>query len=382
MSKPKMLYISAEDPWDRKSWSGIHFAQITQLKKYFDVTHTGPIRPAMLCLLIKAINKILFMVIKKRYNYDHSLIVGRQNAKKIKNFLLQGHDVIFCSSSKDIAGLSTSIPIVYATDGTFDLVHNYYPGFSSLLRYSVKESNAVEQKAIHSSSLVLFSSEWGASSAIDTYQSAKNKVHVIPYGANIEGPDSYERKEREPLSPFHILFIGVDWERKGGETVYKTCRLLKAKGHNIKLTFIGCKPPFEVTEDWIHYIESLNKNIPEEKEAFKSYLNRSHLLFLPTKADCTPIVFCEAAAYGLPIVSTQTGGVSSLVKDNFNGYCLPLNATEHDFSGCIEKLIVNNQLYAQLSKNSRQLYEESFNWEKWGETVNERIHQLLAKQKI
>lgn len=35
-----------------------------------------------------------------------------------------------------------------------------------------------------------------------------------------------------------------------------------------------------------------------------------HLLLLPTRAECAGIVFNEASAYGVPILLTDTGGVS------------------------------------------------------------------------
>ncbi|WP_137463714.1 glycosyltransferase, partial [Escherichia coli] len=42
-------------------------------------------------------------------------------------------------------------------------------------------------------------------------------------------------------------------------------------------------------------------------------------LLLPTIADCYGMVFCEAAAFGLPVVATDTGGVSSIVINERTG---------------------------------------------------------------
>jgi glycosyltransferase involved in cell wall biosynthesis len=45
---------------------------------------------------------------------------------------------------------------------------------------------------------------------------------------------------------------------------------------------------------------------------------------LPTQADCVPVVLTEASAYGLPILSTAVGGVSTIGEDKVNGRVFPL----------------------------------------------------------
>ena len=41
----------------------------------------------------------------------------------------------------------------------------------------------------------------------------------------------------------NILFLGVDWYRKGGDLVYDTFLKLIEAGYNIHLTVCGCVPP-------------------------------------------------------------------------------------------------------------------------------------------
>ena len=54
-------------------------------------------------------------------------------------------------------------------------------------------------------------------------------------------------------------------------------------------------------------------------------------MFMPTRADCTPISFCEAASYGLPVISTDTGGVAAVVEPGETGILLPLNASAEQY---------------------------------------------------
>ncbi|WP_332125931.1 glycosyltransferase, partial [Escherichia coli] len=59
-------------------------------------------------------------------------------------------------------------------------------------------------------------------------------------------------------------------------------------------------------------IDKINKNNVEEYQKFIDVLSNADILLLPTIAECYGMVFCEAAAYGLPVVATDTGGISSI----------------------------------------------------------------------
>ena len=130
------------------------------------------------------------------------------------------------------------------------------------------------------------------------------------------------------------------------------------------MLIIGCNPP--INEDWVTIIPFLNKNNPTEFVELQNYLSSSHFLFIPTVADCTPIAFCEAAGYGLPVISTDTGGVNAHVENNYNGLLLPENALANDYAIAIEKLLENPNLVQEMSHNARAKYEQELNWKKWG----------------
>ena len=54
-------------------------------------------------------------------------------------------------------------------------------------------------------------------------------------------------------------------------------------------------------------------------------------MLFPTRADCTPIALCEAAAYGIPVVAADVGGISSIVTPN-TGRLMPATSTPEDYA--------------------------------------------------
>ena len=137
----------------------------------------------------------------------------------------------------------TDLPIVYASDVTYALLNNYYPEFTNLFARSVRNGNLIEEHAIRRSEAVLFSSDWAARSAIDDYGADPSKVHVLPFGANLDQvPGRSVVLEHEQSGTCKLLFLAVSWERKGGEIARETLVDLIRLGIDAKLYGVRLRP--------------------------------------------------------------------------------------------------------------------------------------------
>lgn len=382
MKKYKILFLSEADPLDKRAWSGTLYHMHTQLSKYFEVTNAGPIPflSGFWAFAFKFYASFNNRIFHKFYDTGHSKLVGRLNLQKIKSKVFGDYDFIYAPiASREISQVKNlKTPVLYASDITFDLIKEKY-GFDILFDFSKKEGDEVEQMAIANATLCLYCSDWAAQSAIKTYGASTDKVFVVPLGANISSLPSYNAEEKVNFETLEILFLGVDWIRKGGETVLKTYDLLKSQGYQVHLTICGCVPPLDLSNTDITVIPFLNKSNPDDAKAFDVLLTNSHLLFVPSQAEAFGVVFCEAAAYGVPVISRDAGGISSIVKNGINGYCLSANATEHDYFNTIINIIKDKKHYLKLSQDSRKMYLERLNWDSWGESVAKIIKDYLQK---
>jgi glycosyltransferase involved in cell wall biosynthesis len=89
-------------------------------------------------------------------------------------------------------------------------------------------------------------------------------------------------------------------------------------------------------------------------------------------------VFCEAAAYGIPVFATRTGGVPSLVRDGVNGFTLPPEARGREYASRIAELFAAPERYRRMTRDSRDEFENRLNWDSWGRRVSSLIEQRLA----
>lgn len=152
----------------------------------------------------------------------------------------------------------------------------------------------------------------------------------------------YELKKDYPNAS--LCMVGPD-----KENLILECKEL-AKNLKVAVTFTGLLPK----EDWVLLSEDCT-----------IFINTSHY-------DNTPVSLIEAMSVGLPIVTTNVGGIPYLVKDKENAL-LVNDAAVLEMVAAIKILLGNKELTQELIRNSRKLVEE-FDWEivkkQWFEILN------------
>ena len=378
----KIAFLTSTNVRDKHAWSGIHYYMARALERNVgEVNCLGPVDLKFHIHKGRVLSFLSQKLVDKRFDYTHSFSVAKEYAKvfseKLKN---KKYDLIFApASSSEIAFLETKIPIVYLSDTTFANMVDYYPAYSKLTKKSLLQGHEIERRAITNAKFALYPSEWAANSALKDYNADKSKVHVIPMGANIDEPPPCEKVLKKiKTGKCCLLFLGVNWERKGGEVAFDCMVKMNDMGIETLLTVCGCIPPKKFSHTKMKVIPFINKNDKEQYKQFENLLLNSDFLILPTKAECYGIVFCEASAYGLPSIVNDTGGVSGAVTNGKNGFLLPSNSTGNDYAKLIADVFRNDEKYDSLVKSSRNIFEMKLNWDAWAKKVK---NLLLVIQK-
>lgn len=350
------------------------------LSEIADIEIIGPLKNRWRFPL-KIVTKIHDTLSKKKFSPNHIPLVAkgyaRQIEKKLKN---RDFDYIICpAGSEIIAYLNTDIPIVYISDSTFACMIDYYPGFSNLIEISKKWGMEIERRAIERASLVICTSNWALGYVTDVYNCPKEKVEVISLGSNMEVLPEREkiiRIRQEKIEKLKLVWVGVDWERKGGQIAYDAMVEMNRRGYNTELIVCGCTPPKENTHKGLKCEGFLNKNNLEELNKINEIYLDSNIFIMPTKQECAGIVFSEASSYGLPILTFDTGGVSNYVENKVNGFRLPLGSSYIEFVDKLEELIINKNLYTQISREALDKYERELNWGVWTQVLRDRLKKI------
>ena len=289
-------------------------------------------------------------------------------------------DVIFSPGSIPIAHLESEIPVVFWTDATFAGITDYYSHFTNLSPRTLREGRAMELRALTNCSLAIYTSDWAARSAIDNYDVDPAKVKVVPYGANVASDRDEAGIRRlignRDLGGCELLFVGVDWERKGGPISLETTRILNRMGLHTRLHVVGCEQPGE-TPDFVIRHGFVSKKSAEGAALLDRLFSESHFLIVPSRAECFGLVFAEASSFGLPSLAAVTGGVPSVVAQDVNGALFPLEATGEAYADYIQRMMGEPDRYARLALDSFAEFKARLNWEVAGCEVV-RLMKTLA----
>jgi glycosyltransferase involved in cell wall biosynthesis len=337
-----------------------------------DVDFLGPVKfPRVLDKVLRGIAKFNRMFFKEEYYTKYSLLQNIYSTwylrKKMKG---RKYDFICApASSPALAYFRTKLPIVHVHDATFKLLSNYYKEFEKASRFTRWEGQLLEKKALGKGSFFVYSSRWAARSAMEDYGVPAENILIRPLGANMDhAPSADVIFEKEKNGTLTLLYLAVEWERKGGAIAFEALKALHdVYGIKAKLIVCGCIPPDNFRHPFMEVIPFLNKNKKEDHDLFVSLLSSIHFLILPTRADCSLLVACESNAYGVPAITTATGGVPDVVIDGVNGYCLPYEAPGGEYARIIAALYLDKPRYHALIASSRKRYEDELNWDKWAE---------------
>jgi len=367
----KIAYYSKNDPLDKRSWSGTTYYLGQALQRNIgDVHFLGPVHfNRYFDKIIRGMVKFCRVVLDSNYVAKYSLLQNWYAVRYLKAKMKgRRYDCIIApAAAPELGLLRTDIPIIYMGDATYRLYSRFYhKEFNKLNAFSRWEGEHLEKLSLRKSELYIFSSQWAADSAINDYGVPADKVEVIPLGANMDftpAADTIFNKELNKI--LTLLYLAVDWDRKGGSIAFEALQALKRQGLPAKLVVCGCVPPPGFEDPDMEVIPFLNKNLEEDHERFVQLLSSVHFLILPTRADCSLLVACESNAYGVPAITTNTGGVPDIVKDGVNGYCLPFEAGGEAYAEIIASIYTDRERYHQLIRSSRKRFEEVLNWDQW-----------------
>jgi len=237
--------------------------------------------------------------------------------------------------------------------------------------------------AYQNATVLLYSSYWAARSALEDYGVDPQKVHTIFFGANLDTIPSREmvlaKKKSERC---RLLFMGLGWERKGGAIAFETLLELEKLGIQAELIVCGCTPPKEVAHERMRIIPFLDKNDERQSKETENLYAMSDFLLVPTRCDAYGHVFCEASAFGLPSITTNTGGVPEVVRNGENGYVLPYSARGSEYAQMIAEIYQDDQRYTALVKSSRAAFESRLNWDTWGRAVKDLLQRVISPAEV
>ncbi len=378
----RIAYTSTFDSRDVHNWSGTPFHMSHALADQgVDVEYIGDLKRKLPPFFkIKQTYKKFLCGQREspRFNVVAAKYYSEQAAKKLAGMSV---DAVVSPLINPIAYLDCKQPIVLWTDALYASLLGFYPPFSYHSSSSILQGNEITNACLSRCSLAIFSSDWAANSALELYGVSREKVKVVPFGANIDSwPSNDEINtiiQQRSKTTIKLLFLAKSWERKGGDVVLAVAKALHDAGQPVELTIVGYNPP-GMTEipPYVKCLGYISKHTPEGKANIRRLLAETHFLFVPSRAEAYGIVFCEANAFGVPCLTTYVGGIATIVKDNINGMTFGLDASVQSYCDYITNLMHDRKRYDDMAKASYHEFISRLNWSVSALTVKQMIAEL------
>jgi glycosyltransferase involved in cell wall biosynthesis len=209
---------------------------------------------------------------------------------------------------------------------------------------------------------------WAARSAAGDFGVPEEKIVVVPPGLP-PAPAATSTRRVEPGPP-RIAFVGHDWRRKGGDRLLRWHRDHWQGRAELVLCSAGAPrhrlPPGVVVHRALPYAEVRGTLLPS-----------ADLFVLPTRKDMSPWAVLEAAAAGLPVVTSDIGALREMVVDGVTGYLVPPD-DDDGFVSAVESLLEDPGRRARMGLAARRHVAANFDAESSGDRLLAAVVSLAG----
>lgn len=225
------------------------------------------------------------------------------------------------------------------------------------------------------------------------YRAPRRKIEILPPGVNLARfhpmPQAEARAAigiKEPCRLF--LFVGRIEPLKGVDTIFEAIALLRQTAPDLSrslcLSIIGGAPDVSGENAEMDRLKGLRQSLgledvvvflgAKDQDALHHYYAASEALIIPSDYESFGMVALESMACGTPVIASNVGGLSFLVRDGVNGYHVPVRDPVA-LRDRIQLLLQHPELRAILSENAA-LDAVGYSWNQIGDRLVEIITRV------
>jgi glycosyltransferase involved in cell wall biosynthesis len=207
----------------------------------------------------------------------------------------------------------------------------------------------IHKKVLNSQKYVIGLTDSVVEELSKDYNIPRNKLRKgrLPFSVDL---DLFLPSPNRNDGTVNILFVGGDFERKGGDVLLDW--FIKQREPQLQMTMLTGHHPGD-------FKNVIIRNDVQYGELQHIELFKEHDIFvLPTKCDGYPSVIGEAACSGLAILTTkQALGAPEIIRNGINGY---ICNSQEELLNQLGQLIQNKALIESMKRNSRRIMEKEF----------------------
>lgn len=165
--------------------------------------------------------------------------------------------------------------------------------------------------------------------------------------------------------------------KNGIDTLIESAKIAVKKNPRLVFLVVGKGPDFEKVKEEIEQLgiqEKLRLMGFISDDILPFYYNVADFFVLPSKSgEGLPLVALEAMACGLPVIATNVGGISEVMKKDY-GKLVPPNSPDALAQAILE---FSQKELSAIKKDLRALIEQKYSWDKNVEKLVKIYEELI-----
>jgi glycosyltransferase involved in cell wall biosynthesis len=240
-------------------------------------------------------------------------------------------------------------------------------GFESKDAEILRQAIEGEEMFLRACDLVWTNSSWTAG-ALSRRGVPADKLWAHPPACCLPDPGTQDRN----WEGLEILFVGKDWERKGGPLLVEAFRIVRQRFPKARLTVAGCSP--RIHQDGVRILGFLDKQNPKDARLLHRCFQEATLFCMPTHWDTTGVVYMEAALYGLPVVMLKGQAREEIFPNDMAVHVD--SASSQDLGDILIELAENPTQMQGMGSLGRQRIREQYTWPAFAGKLMGRVARL------
>ena len=212
-------------------------------------------------------------------------------------------------------------------------------------------------------------SDWLRRSFVEDYGQNPAKVVTVGAGANLrELPQVPDRTYEQP----RFLFVGKQWERKGGPQLLEAFGHVRAERPDAELWVVGPEQP--VAGPGVRFFDRISRASADGERRLGEFYEGATAFAMPSVYEPFGIVFLEAMAYGLACIASDRCAMPEIVADGVSGFTVDA----HDVDALGQRLLelTDPERARAFGEAGRLRLVERFTWD----AVAGRIVDAIANR--
>jgi len=382
--KPSVLFLCEGNAETYDSWSGVSRSVLSHLRalghrvEAADADLYGAER-MMVALRTLSVPRKRWWV---RYHLHDAAFRARSRACA-RAVGARGEVDVLLQVGATFEAPEIGVPLVLYCDSNVEISRlGAASGQSEVAMLTERERSEVrerEARVYARAALIFTMSERLRRSFIEDFGVPADRLVTVHCGPNVPVPPPRDEVAlTDPGLPPRILFIGRDFERKGGPVLLQAFDLVRHRIPDARLTVVGGRPAHGSAPEHVEYLGYLDRDTESGRAAMDAAYRSATVFCLPTRFEPFGTSFVEAMMYGLPCIGPSTWAVPEIIADGETGTLVPPEDPVA-VADALVRILEDPAWAVAMGDAARQRALRRFTWEAMAANMSAALERVVRR---